>query len=97
MAAVNDWPALITAGVGVISTLGGGIAWLWVRVERRFTAVEEKLADCQKREKAHQETAGKHLIVIELLWQEVTRRTKGASPVLERCGELLDDLKEKKS
>lgn len=90
---MSDLAAIITAGVGALGTVGGGVTWLWARVEKRFDEVETKLAACEKRESDQREINAKHLIVIELLWQDVKRRSRGASDVLERCGKLLDDLK----
>lgn len=91
---MSDTAALVTAIVGGLGTAGGGIAWLWNRIERRFEDVESKLEACERREIRHQRTTAAHLTVIELLWQEVKRRTRGApNDTLKRAGELLDDLK----
>ena len=89
--------ALVTSGVGALTVLGGGVAWIWNKIEKRFDEVEKKLAACERREARHQSTSATHLMVIELLWQEVKRRSRGASnDVLDRAGRLLDELKEKK-
>lgn len=91
---MSDLAAILTASGGVLTVVGGGIAWLWSRVEKRFEEVEKKLEACESREVKHNAIIGKHLIVIELLWQEVHRRSRGASPVLERSKKILEDLKE---
>ena len=92
---MSDLAALITAATGLLTALGGAIVWLWARVEKRFAEVELKLAECEKREARAQKTAASHLIVIELLWQEVKRRSRGnTNDVLERAEKLLDALKE---
>ena len=90
----GDLAAVITAMVTVLGTMGAAIKWLWAKIERRFTDVEHKLAACEAREKRQLDLNGKQLIVIELLWQEVDRRTRGSSPILKRSSKLLDDLKE---
>jgi len=90
---VSEIAALITAVTGLLVALGGGVVWLWARVEKRFASVEAKLDECERREARHLKTAAAHLTVIELLWQEVKRRTRGANDVLERAEKLLDDLK----
>jgi hypothetical protein len=91
---VSEIAVLITSVVGALTAAGGAVTWLWAKVEARFKDVEQKLEDCEKRELRQKDTTAKHLIVIELLWQEVERRTRGPNPVLERAGKLLDDLKQ---
>lgn len=91
---MTDLAAIITASVGALGTLGGGVAWLWNRIEKRFSEVDRQLAECRDREGRHQKTAAAHLTVIELLWQEVKRRSRGSpNDTLKRAGEILDDLK----
>jgi hypothetical protein len=102
---MSELAAIITAGTGAIGLLGGGIAWLWARVEKGFGEVKAELRACQERESESskreadlrvqlRETSAKHLTVIELLWQEVERRSRGApNAVLGRARKLLDDLK----
>ena len=41
---------LILAASGALATLGGGIAFVWNKIEKRFTDIETKLAECQARE-----------------------------------------------
>lgn len=103
---MSEIAALITAISGALAVLGGGVAWLWARVEKGFREVKTELEACRKREAdAHESAAAlkvalrereaKHLTVIELLWQEINRRSRGApNAVLIRAGKLLDDLKE---
>lgn len=99
---MSEIAAIITSVVGALAVAGGAVKWLWSKVERRFEKVEAELAACQAREAhaAKREAelmihASKHLMVIELLWQEVERRSRGApNAVLGRARKLLDDLKE---
>jgi len=90
---MSEVPVLITSIAGALATTGGAIAWLYNKIERRFEKVETALEDCRKREAKSSEREGKHLVVIELLWQEVERKARGPSPVLERAKRILDDLK----
>jgi hypothetical protein len=97
---------LLTAIVGALVALGSGVAWLWARVEKGFKEVKRELEACRQREAdatkseaalkvALREREAKHLTVIELLWQEIERRSRGApNAVLGRARKLLDDLKE---
>jgi hypothetical protein len=106
MVIMSDIAAIITSIVGALGTVGAGIAWLSRRIDARFKKVEAELAECRARETAAtnrehrlevalRETAARHLTVIELLWQDVERRSRGAlNPVLVRARKLLDDLKE---
>jgi hypothetical protein len=83
---------LIIAGSTALATVGGGIAFVWNKVEKRFADIEAKLAECQAREEASNERRGVQLTVIELLWLELKRVAPDAD-VLGRAKKLLDDLK----
>lgn len=99
---MSDLAAVVTSVGSALAVAGGAVKWLWGKVENRFATIEAELAACQEREvkAARRETAlmihaNKHLMVIELLWQEVERRSRGEpNAVLGRARELLDDLKE---
>lgn len=90
---MSEVAAVITSVIGALGVAGGAVKWLWVKIEKRFQQVEDKLAACERREVRQKETTAKHLIVIELLWQ-VARKSRGATDVLGRCEKLLDDLKQ---
>lgn len=103
---MSDIAALVTASAGVLTICGGGIAFVWNKVETGLREVRAELKACQKREADSarreatlemrlRETSAKHLTVIELLWQEIERRSRGTpNAVLGRARRLLDDLKE---
>lgn len=88
---MSDLAAILTAAGGLLVPVGTGIAWLANRTDKRFKAVEQKLAKCEQREIASSKITAKQLIVIELLWQ-VASKSKSAAPVLARCKEHLDEL-----
>lgn len=87
-----DWAAIIVAGGGFFGVLGGGIRFVWNKVEARFQKIETQLEECHQRELQHQERRAVQLTVIELLWQEVKRLAPDAG-VLDRAKRLLDGLK----
>lgn len=88
-------PAIITAFVALLGAAGAAIKWLWDKIEARFVKIETALEECEKRELASNERRGKHLTVIELLWAEVVRLSKGGqNNVLNRAKHLLDELKD---
>jgi len=96
---MSDLAAIITAGSGAVGLLGGGIAWLWARVEKGFAKHELDLAECRQRERkfelAMKVTGAKYVTVIELLWQEIERLVDGEpNAVLGRARKKLDELKE---
>lgn len=87
-------PALITAVVTLLATIGAGLRWVWVQIQTRFERIEAELEKCHQREASSTERRAKHLIVIELLWQEVQHLSPhGENAVLVRAKHLLDELK----
>lgn len=90
---MSEVAVLITSIVGALSATGAAIAWLWNKIEKRFEKVETALEECRAREAKSSEREGKHLTVIELLWQEVERKARGPNAVLDRAKRILDDLK----
>ncbi len=83
---------IITASGIALGTIGGGVAFIWNKVEQRFKHIEAQLLECQKRETESHERRGAQITVIELLWQELMRVAPDAL-VLKRAKKLLDDLK----
>lgn len=89
-----DLAAVITAGVALLGALGGGIKFLWDKIEKRFTLIEEELEKCRQRESKAKDMGAVHITVIELLWAELARHDPMSS-VLNRAKNLLDRLKVK--
>lgn len=85
---MSEFTDLVTAGVTVLTMLGGGVGFVYKKISTRFTKIEQDLVDCKK-------SHAVHVTVIELLWQEVKRLSPKTSPaVLNRARRLLDQLKE---
>ena len=49
---------IITASGIALGTLGGGVAFVWNKVEQRFKHIEAQLLECQKRETESHERRG---------------------------------------
>jgi DTW domain-containing protein YfiP len=82
MSALTD---AINTGVAVAGTLGGAIAFLWVRVERMNKRVKADLDACE-------DARDTQLIVIEIFWQEL-KRIAPTSATLKRAHHLLDEMR----
>lgn len=93
---MSELAAILVAAGGLLTTLGGGVAFIWRKVEARFKSIEAKLVECELREKAGQDRSVAHVTVIELLWQELERLSPDGSKVLVRAHQLLTDLKKPK-
>jgi len=96
---MNEAGEIITAvgGLGALLTvIGSGVAFVWNKVEARFTSIETKLDECERRELDSTERRATLLTVIELLWGKV-REFDPEADVLGRAKDLLDKLKRKAS
>lgn len=93
---MSDLAAIITALVGATVPIGGGIAFVWNKIEKRFAHIEGELEKCRAREGEAQKRSAIHITVIELLWQEIKRLHPGDKEpaTLDRAKKLLDDLKQ---
>jgi hypothetical protein len=89
---MTDWAQIATIAVSALTPLGAAIGFVWVKVEKRFGAIDTALAECRDRERESLTRRSVQLTVIELLWQEV-RRYAPDSDVLRRAKHLLDELK----
>lgn len=85
----------IAGSGGAMVTIGGGVAWIWNKIESRFKAIEDDLDRCRVREEASVKRRAVHVSVIEILWQALERHEEPAnSKPLARAKHLLDDLKQ---
>lgn len=83
---------IILACVALLTALGAAVAWLWNKLEHRFTEIELALAECKKRELDAVDRRQLSRAAMELLWQEL-KRTAPKSPVLARAKKLMDEMK----
>lgn len=96
-----DIPATLTAVAAVLVPLGGGIGFVWSKVdaarsqrEARLLKIEGELEECRDHRAKSMERRAKQLTVIELLWLELERIAPDAK-VFSRVKKLLDELKPK--
>jgi len=89
---VSDIAAIMTAFAGLLVPLGGGAAFVWRHIERRFKDIYEKLAKCEERDRSHQERRSIMTAVVELLWSALASASPD-SPALKRAEKLMTDLK----
>lgn len=75
----------INTGIAVAGCLGGGLAWLWARVEKMNRRVKSDLEACE-------DARNTQLIVIELFWRALEDLAP-QSRVLIRARSLLDESK----
>jgi len=92
MTGASDILAVIGGVIALLTTFGGGIVFVWNKVEARLQAIERKLEECERREIDSMESRATMLTVIELLWARV-RQTDPNAEVLDRVQKLLDKLK----
>ena len=92
---MTDVAAIITAVASAVVPIGGAGAFVWNKIEKRFTAIDGELDKCRAREAASQKRSAVHVTVIELLWQEIARLHPDNDPKpLARAKHLLDGMKE---
>ena len=84
---------ILAASVALLTVAGGGVAFVWNKIEQRFRHIEHDLEQCRKRETFVFEQAALRLTIIELLWAEVIRLAP-KSAALTRVKKLLDDVKQ---
>lgn len=94
---------LVVAAATAMGTTGGGIAWIWSKIEARFAAakaehaqtltkIEAEAERCEARERRSTERHGLLIVVIELLWRVAERHDPDA-PELSRADVLMDRYK----
>lgn len=91
---MSDLAAIIGAAGGLAATFGGGVAFIWGKVDARMAKLEAEQAECERRADRAKDRSAVQLTVIELLWQEVKRLApEMTTPVLDRAQKLMDGLK----
>lgn len=89
MIASADAAALITAAGVVLSGIGGGVAFVWNKVDQRFRAIEAKQLQCERRDRRSQRRITLLKSIVEMLLQKVTDLAPNA-PILDRAQQLLE-------
>lgn len=93
---MTDWAGIITAIGGLLAVLGGGLGFLWRKVEKGFTSIEADLKQCRDRETSINRINATQLTVIELIWNDL-KKLQPKSGTLARAHKLLEDLKSQTS
>lgn len=89
---MTEWAAIITAIGGLLTVIGGGLSFLWVKVEKGFKSIEADLKQCREQETAVNRINATQLTVIELIWNDL-KKLQPKSGTLARAHKLLEDLK----
>jgi hypothetical protein len=92
MSDISDLSSLTQSAVAVATALGGGIAFLWGRVEWNNRHIHAELKRCEERAEIGREHRSTLTMVLELVWQELARIAPDAV-VFRRAKKLLDQLK----
>jgi len=87
--------AIITATGGLLATLGVGVRFVWIKVERRLASIEADLtkarADvdaCKERHATDRSLLAEVLLVLQLVADEMAG-TNPTSPVLAQIHRIL--------
>jgi hypothetical protein len=92
MVDISGLSAVLTAGSAILTTMGGGIAFVWRKVERNHRDVSARLETIRQSLDKCKGERGVQTTCIELLWAELARHNP-ATPVFDRVKKLLEDLK----
>lgn len=87
-----DFVQQIQALTPALTPIGGGIAWFWYQIDRRFKRIDRELEKCRRREKSSDMRRAALITIIELLWRAVEREAP-ESAELHRVQKLMDDYR----
>jgi hypothetical protein len=73
---------------GLLTTVGGAIAFVWVKIEKRFSEIEKKLEACEKRERRNQRQLVLYEAALSIVMDEL-EKSKPASTALNHARHLL--------
>lgn len=76
-------------GGGTLASIGGGIAFVWNKIDARFTAIETKLKQCERRDRRSRKQIGLLLSAVEILLAKIQDLAPEAA-VITRARELLE-------
>jgi putative protein kinase ArgK-like GTPase of G3E family len=89
---IGEIAGILTAIVGLLALIGGGIKWLWSVIERRFTNIENELKKCRSREDRGDERRARMWTVIEILIEAVERLDPD-DRLLRRAKDMVTTIK----
>lgn len=89
-----DVPGTILAVVALLTPIGGAIAYLWAKIESRFTTIEKQLAECERRDHRNTRALTLYETALTVVMDELERHNS-ASPALAQARKLLHQLSEK--
>lgn len=84
--------AIITASVGMLALIGGGVKWVWSIIERRFTSIETELEKCRAREDRGDARRARMWTVIEILI-DALERLDPDDRLLRRAKDMVTAIK----
>lgn len=89
-----DIPATIIAITGILTPIGAAVAYLWAKVESRFSKIEKQLAECERRDLRNTRALTLYETALTVVMDELERHN-AASPALVQARKLLQQLNEK--
>jgi hypothetical protein len=89
-----DVPATIVAVGGILTPIGVAIAYLWAKVETRFTTIEKHLAECERRDHRNTRALTLYETALTVVMDELERHNS-TSPALAQARKLLHQLNAK--
>jgi hypothetical protein len=103
MTTLSDIGQAVAMLATAAGTTGGGVAWIWNKIEARFAMmradhaeairkIEAEAERCEAREKRSIQRHGIITTAMELLWR-VAERAEPAAPELTRATVLMDKYK----
>ena len=78
----------VLLGGGSLAAIGGGIAFVWNKIDGRFKAIEVKLQQCERRDRRGRKQVALLMSAVEILLAKVQDLAPD-SPVIARVRELL--------
>ena len=80
--------AVALLGGGTLATIGGGIAFVWNKIDGRFKSIEAKLVQCERRDRRSRKQIGLLMSAVEISLAKLQELAPDA-PVIARILGLL--------
>jgi len=84
----NLGPILI-AVTGLLALIGGGLRFVWKKIEGRFEGIEKKLAECQERDARKDDQLEAVVWSLHLTIGEIERIDPGINRTVQEVRDLL--------